>query len=117
MFKLPFILAGISGFSASIIAQVPADPSSLEAIGRWPLTVVLGAVCVCSIYLGYRQSKENSEKLVKMAEGERQANAARAENYAKVTTALAERNAAALTTLAENHAKEVRGLLEEFVKR
>lgn len=110
-------LAAISGFAASVEAGLPTDPGSLDAIGKWPLTVVLGAVCVCSIYLGYRQAKENAEKIVQMAEGEREANALRAENYSKVTSALAERNASTIKELAENHAKEMRTLLDEFVKK
>ena len=110
-------LAGVSGFGASIVAQIPADPGSLEAIGKWPLTVVLGAVCVVSIYFSYRQGKESRSDIVKMAEGERLANAQRVENYSKVTSALADRHAESLKQLAEAHNKEVITLLEKIVRK
>lgn len=110
-------LAAVTGFAASVEAGLPVDLGSLDAVGKWPLTVVLGAVCVVSIYLGYKRSKESEANIVKMAEGEREANALRAENYSKVTSALAERNAATIKELADNHAKEMRTLLDEFVKR
>jgi len=120
MMRLPALtstLAGVSGFGASIVAQIPADPGSLEAIGKWPLTVVLGAVCVVSIYFSYRQGKESRSDIVKMAEGERLANALRVENYSKVTSALADRHTESLKQLAEAHNKEVITLLEKIVRK
>ena len=113
---IPSILAGVSGFGASVVAQVPTDPGSLEAIGKWPLTVVLGAVCVISIYFGYRQGKESRADIVKMAEGERIANALRVENYSKVTSALADRHAESLKQMTEAYNKEITTLLERIVK-
>lgn len=110
-------LAAITGFAASVEAGLPTDPGSLDAIGKWPLTVVLGVVCVCSIYLGYKQAKESAEKIVAMAKGEREANALRSENYSKAMRDLAERNAKSLQDMSEAHNKEITTLLERIVKR
>jgi hypothetical protein len=123
---LPF-LAGISGMGASVEAGLP-DSGTFEAIGRWPLTVILGAVCVTCVYFMYRQSHDYADRTVLLIEGERAATEHRiasnalvtkelAENNAKVVKELAENNAKVVKELADNHAKEIRTLLDELEKR
>lgn len=110
-------LAMLSAVGASVEAGMPTDPGTIEALSKWPLTVVLGAVCVAICYLMYRQGRDHSNNLISMADGERQANAMRAENYSKVTRELAERNAQIVKEMSESHTKDIRMLLDEFVKQ
>jgi hypothetical protein len=128
--KLLPLLAAVSGLGASVEAGLPynaADPSTLDALGRWPLTVILGAVCVTCVYFMYRQSKDNADRTLAMVEGERTATEHRiasnmqvtnelAENNARVVKELAESNAKVVQELAANHAREIRALLDELSK-
>jgi hypothetical protein len=140
--KLLPLLAGISGMGASVEAGLPynaTNPSTVDALGRWPLTVILGAVCVVCVYFMYRQSRDNADKvmttskmngesILSLIEGERLETQHRinsnalvtkelAENNAKVVKELAENNAKVVKELAENHANEIRTLLAELEKR
>lgn len=108
--------AGLSGFGASVAASLP-DNSQLETIGKWPLTVILGAVCCFCIWINFKQGKNHSQGLILMAEGERLAAEKRTIAHATLTKELAESNAIIAKELAENHAKEIRTLLDEITKR
>ena len=132
-------MASVSGMTASFEAGVVPEPGSLDALGRWPVTVVLGAVCVVCVYFMYRQSKENADRnatsqlssnkaLLDMVTGERQATEHRiitnataakelADNNARVVKELAENNAKVVKELAENHAANLRTLLDEINKQ
>jgi hypothetical protein len=128
--KLLSILAGISGMGASVSAGLPynaTDPSTLDTLGRWPLTVILGAVCVICVYFMYKQSKDNADRTLALVEGERLATEHRitnnslvakelTENNAKVVKELADSNSRTVRELSENHAKEIRVLLDELEK-
>jgi hypothetical protein len=98
-------LAGASGFMASVTAGLPVN-SIWEAVGKWPLTVVLGAVCVTLAYLLVRQSTNFSETTLKLVEGERLATKERNEATSKT-----------VTELAENNAKEIKELIEALIKK
>jgi len=54
-------LTGLTGLSASVVAQLP-DSKQLDAVGRWPLTVVLGAVCCFLAWLLYKQADKNADR-------------------------------------------------------
>jgi hypothetical protein len=135
------ILAAASGLGASVEAGLPYDatnPSTLDALGRWPLTVILGAVCVTCVYFMYRQSRDNSNRsaqaaqengriILAMVEGERAATEQRmirnatvthelAENNAKVVKEVAENNAKVMKDFAEEHSRSIRTLLDELAK-
>jgi len=114
------ILAAASGLGASVEAGLPYDatnPSTLDALGRWPLTVILGAVCVTCVYFMYKQSKDNADRTLAMVEGERLATEHRIQNNVTVTKELAENNAKVVKELAENNSKEIRILLDELIKK
>jgi len=114
------ILAAASGLGASVEAGLPYDatnPSTLDALGRWPLTVILGAVCVTCVYFMYKQSKDNADRTLAMVEGERLATEHRIQNNVTVTKELAENNAKVGKELAENNTKEIRILLDELIKK
>jgi hypothetical protein len=114
------ILAAASGLGASVEAGLPYDatnPSTLDALGRWPLTVILGAVCVTCVYFMYKQSKDNADRTLAMVEGERLATEHRIQNNVTVTKELAEKNAKVVKELAENNSKEIRILLDELIKK
>jgi hypothetical protein len=119
-------LAGTSAFAASVASIIP-EPAALEVIGKWPVPVVLGAVCVVCVYFMYRQSKDNADRtvtankthcdaLVAMAEGERLAAEKRTIAHATMTKELAESNAKVTKELAESNAREIRTLIDELVK-
>lgn len=60
------ILGGGSGLAAAIEVGVP-DSGSLEAIGKWPLVVILGAVCCFCVYMLYKQGKDNAQNQLDVA--------------------------------------------------
>ena len=66
--KTVAVFAGLSGLLASTVASVPVDPQSLEAVGKWPLTVVLGGVCCFCVYLMYRQGSDYRQSIDKVAD-------------------------------------------------
>jgi hypothetical protein len=66
--KTVAIFGGISAMLASTVAAVPVDPQSLEAVGKWPLTVVLGGVCCFCVYLMYRQGADYRQSIDKVAD-------------------------------------------------
>lgn len=98
-------LAATSGFAASIAASLP-ETSQIEAIAKWPLTVVLGAVCCFCIWINFKQGKSHSQALIAMADGERLAAEKRTIAHATMTK-----------ELAENHAREIRQLIDEIINR
>lgn len=54
---------------ASIVAVLPTDPATIEAIAKWPLTLVLASVAIYAIYsMNKNQSRymDSQEKQVKM---------------------------------------------------
>ena len=60
------ILGGGTGLAAAIEVGVP-DSGSLEAIGKWPLVVILGAVCCFCVYMLYKQGKDNALNQLEIA--------------------------------------------------
>lgn len=137
--KVFTILASTTGMGASVIGGIPTDPGTIEAVGKWPLTIVLGVVCVISIYIGYLSSKESAARMLRMIEGERLAtekaaasttNAAKelavesakalkdvATESARALKELATDSAKALREVADAHAKETRSLVDEVIKQ
>ena len=66
--KTVAIFGGFSALLASTVAAVPVDPQSIEAVGKWPLTVVLGGVCCFCVYLMYRQGSDYRQSIDKVAD-------------------------------------------------
>ena len=50
--KFEAIVAGGSAVGATAVAAMPSS-ESLDAVGRWPLVVVLGAVCCFCVWIIY----------------------------------------------------------------
>ena len=123
------ILAGVSGLGASVEAGLSTvNPGTLEVLGRWPLTVILGAVCVICVYFMYKQSKDNAERnavinkaitdtFLALSAGERTASEKLFMQNSASTKELAEAHAKVFKELVESHAKETRILLDELTKR
>ena len=61
--KTVAIFGALSAMLASTVAAVPVDPQSIEAVGKWPLTVVLGGVCCFCVYLMYRQGSDYRQSI------------------------------------------------------
>jgi len=114
-------IGAISGLSAGVVAQLPVSPGSLEALAQWPATVVLGAVCVGCVYLGFtaftKSSKDFSDKLLAMITGEREATEKRTADAMRVTRELAECNAKTAREQAEGHAREMSMVIDKIVKK
>ena len=60
--KFEAIVGCMAALGASMAVAVP-DDSTLEAVGRWPLTVVLGAVCCFCVWIIYKQGCKFGERL------------------------------------------------------
>lgn len=127
LIKLLPIMASVSGLAASVEGGLPVDPNSLDALARWPLTVILGAVCVTCVYFMYRQSRDNAERsmgasrehaqtILQIVEADRTMTEQRINSTAVVAKELADNNAKLVQELAEGHAKNLKLLLEELSK-
>ena len=60
-------IAFSAGGLAALASAAPASPEALEAVSKWPVTVVLGAVCCFCVYLMYRQGSDYRASLDKIA--------------------------------------------------
>ena len=57
-----------AGGLAALASAAPASPEALEAVSKWPVTVVLGAVCCFCVYLMYRQGSDYRASLDRVAD-------------------------------------------------
>jgi phosphotransferase system glucose/maltose/N-acetylglucosamine-specific IIC component len=53
-------LSAVAGVIGTVTAQIIPDASQMEQMAKWPLTLIMAAVAVVSIYLMYRGNRENS---------------------------------------------------------
>jgi hypothetical protein len=65
--KIEAIVAGCSMAVATVAAALP-DVASVEAVGRWPVVVVLGAVCCFCVWIIYKQGCQFGKRLDKQAD-------------------------------------------------
>ena len=65
--RLHAIAGGVAVLGASAAAAMP-DSNTVEAVGRWPLTVVLGAVCCFCVWIIYKQGCKFGERLDKLSD-------------------------------------------------
>jgi hypothetical protein len=65
--KLEAFLAGSAALGATAVAALP-DSETLEALGRWPLVVVLGAVCCFCVWIIYLQGCQFGKRLDKLSD-------------------------------------------------
>ena len=65
--RVEAIVAGVAGLGASLAVAVP-DSNTVDAVGRWPLTVVLGAVCCFCVWIIYKQGCKFGERLDKLSD-------------------------------------------------
>jgi len=86
--KLIALTAGASGMTASLVASFPMDTSFWEAVGKWPLTVILGVVCCFCVWLNYKQGVAFQSAAIKQAEEHRQAAERMAESNTDAITKL-----------------------------
>ena len=69
--KVLAVIGGVAALGASAAAAMP-DSQTLEAVGRWPLTVILGAVCCFCVWIIYRQGCQFGQRLDKLSDAIRQ---------------------------------------------
>ena len=69
--KVLAVIGGGAALGASATATMP-DSQTLEAVGRWPLTVILGAVCCFCVWIIYRQGCQFGQRLDKLSDAIRQ---------------------------------------------
>jgi hypothetical protein len=55
-----------SVLSAGLIAQIPAE--SVEAIGKWPVTLALIALSAWSVWLAFRMADKQAKAMKDLAE-------------------------------------------------
>jgi len=65
--KAAAIVAVISAAGASLAAGTP-DSQTIDAVGRWPLVVILGAVCCFCVWIIYQQGCKFGERLDKLSD-------------------------------------------------
>ena len=65
--KVEAIVAGVAVAGATTAAALP-EAETVEAVGRWPLVVVLGAVCCFCVWVIYKQGCEFGERLDKLSD-------------------------------------------------
>jgi len=69
--KIEAMIGGFAALAAGAAAAMP-DEQTLEAIGRWPLVVILGAVCCFCVWIIYQQSCQFGKRLDKLADAIRE---------------------------------------------
>jgi hypothetical protein len=65
--KVEAVVAGSAALGATAVAALP-DSETLEAVGRWPLVVVLGAVCCFCVWIIYLQGCQFGKRMDKMSD-------------------------------------------------
>ena len=65
--RLEAVVGCVAVLGASAAAAMP-DSNTVEAVGRWPLTVVLGAVCCFCVWIIYKQGCKFGERLDKLSD-------------------------------------------------
>ena len=65
--KFEAIVAGCAAVGATVAAVTPGS-ETVEAVGRWPLVVVLGAVCCFCVWIIYLQGCQFGKRLDKLSD-------------------------------------------------
>ncbi len=65
--KIEAIVAGGAVIGATTAAALPGS-ETVEAVGRWPLVVVLGAVCCFCVWIIYLQGCQFGKRLDKLSD-------------------------------------------------
>jgi len=65
--KLEAVVAGSAALGATTAAALP-DSESLDAVGRWPTVVILGAVCCFCVWIIYCQGCQFGKRLDKLSD-------------------------------------------------
>ena len=65
--KIEALVASGAAMGATAVAALPSS-ESLDAVGRWPLVVVLGAVCCFCIWIIYLQGCQFGKRLDKLSD-------------------------------------------------
>jgi hypothetical protein len=54
--------------AAGVIAQMPVAPESLEAVGKWPVTMALIVLAGWSVWLAFRMADKSRQSQDKQTE-------------------------------------------------
>ena len=65
--KIEALVASGAAMGATAVAALPSS-ESLDAVGRWPVVVVLGAVCCFCIWIIYLQGCQFGKRLDKLSD-------------------------------------------------
>lgn len=57
-----------STVAAGVIAQIPVSPNSIEAAGKWPITLALIALAAFSVWLAFRMADKARQSQDKQTE-------------------------------------------------
>ena len=80
------IVATTAILGASVVANIPVDPQTIEAVAKWPLTVLFAAVACFCVWVNYKQSQRFAEAAQKAAEATAAASAKVAESSVRAAT-------------------------------
>ena len=61
------VIGGTAIVGATMAAALP-DSESLDAVGRWPLVLILGAVCCFCVWIIYCQGCQFGKRLDKLSD-------------------------------------------------
>ena len=65
--KVEAIVGCVAAAGASGAALLP-DSQTVEALGRWPVVVILGAVCCFCVWIIYRQGCQFGRRMDKLSD-------------------------------------------------
>jgi hypothetical protein len=65
--KIEAVIASGAALGATAAAALP-DTQTLEAVGRWPVVVVLGCVCCFCVWIIYLQGCQFGKRLDKLSD-------------------------------------------------
>ena len=65
--KLEAVTGSLAVVGASWVALLP-DSATMDSVGRWPVVVILGAVCCFCVWVIYQQGCQFGRRMDKLAD-------------------------------------------------
>ena len=84
-------LTAVTGVLGTVVEQSMPDATQMDAMGKWPITLIMAIVAVAAIYLMYRGNKENSKDRLEEARMNAEAIKSLAMSISKTNETLAAR--------------------------
>ena len=91
MDRLYMMVGTISVSLAGVISQIKVNPGTIEAVGKWPITIALIALAALSVYLMYRQAENSRKSLDKASSLSHESSLAASKALTELTAELKQR--------------------------